>query len=137
MSTRDQSDAASVQSRSALPEELEGIVDVNTLDTKNYHYRFIQERPQNMARKKAKGYVPVLAEDEGVELLAGEVSPDGVIRDGDSVLMRVPKDRFRQRRKQIAKFTEDRLTAPVQRFKQKTKKAGPGGKDIKVDSDED
>lgn len=132
-----QQDAAEVNSRAELPEEMEGIVDLDTLNTAEYHYRFVQDRPQNMARKRSKGYKPVLAAEEGVETLTGEVSADGLIRDGDSVLMKVPRARFEAGRKKIQVFTESRLTAPVQNFKKKTRGAGPGGKDILVDSTEE
>lgn len=128
------SEAAEVQSRAELPEEMQGLIDVDTLDTKTYYYRLVQDRPQNMARKRVKGYEPVLAEEEGVKLLTGEVSADGLIRDGDTVLMRIPKARRLAGRKKLAKFTEDRLSAPVQNFVKKTKGAGPGGVDIKVDT---
>lgn len=129
--------AAEVTSRAELPEEMESIVNLDTLDTETYHYRFIQDRPQNMARKRSKGYKPVLAAEEGVETITGEVSADGLIRDGDSVLMRVPRERFEAGRKKIHAFTESRLTAPVQNFKKKAKGAAPGGKDIMVDSTEE
>lgn len=138
MAARRQEEVAEVQSRAELPEGMEGIVDRDTLNTEEYHYRFVQDRPQNMARKRSKGYVPVIAEEEGVKTLTEEVSADGMIRDGDSILMRVPLDRFKKRRKQLADFTESRLTAPVQNFMKKAKGSGPGGQDVRVDtSDKD
>ena len=134
---KSQNEVAEVKSRAALPEGMEGIVDLDTLNTDEYHYRFVQDRPQNMARKRSKGYKPVLAEQEGVRTLNEEVSADGLIRDGDSVLMKVPKERFLAGRRKIRKFSEDRLSAPVQNFKTKAKGAGPGGKDIQVDATEE
>lgn len=129
-------ESAEVTSRAELPEEMQGIVDIDTLRTDKYHYRFVQERPQNMARKRAKGYEPVNGLEEGVELLTGEVAADGLIRDGDTVLMRVEKARFKKKRQQLRELTEARLSTPVQHFKQKTKGKGPGGKDILVDTNE-
>lgn len=128
----DQQSAALVRSRAALPEEMQGLVDLETLNTDEFHYRFVQERPQNMARKRSKGYTPVVAEEEGVSTITGEVSADGLIRDGDAVLMKIPRERFEQGRKKLARLTEARLTAPVANFKKKTKGAGPEGKDIRV-----
>ncbi len=122
-------ETASVTNR-GLPEEMQGILDISTLDTEHYHYRFIQDRPQNIARKRSMGYVNVLAEEEGVKTLTEEVSADGLIRDGDTILMRVPKDRYKARVAKNRAFTEARLSAPEQAFKKKTKGAGPGGTDI-------
>jgi hypothetical protein len=124
---------ASVRNRAEIQDELKSIVDMDTLDTENFHYRFVQERPQNMARKKSLGYTPVI-EDDGVHTILGETSADGLIRDGDAVLMKVPKDRFKQRRVKSRKFGEARLAAPEQSFKSKAKRNRPGGKDIRVGS---
>ena len=124
MSKRNQpsEDVASVTFR-GLDESVQGIVDTETLDTENYHYRFIQDRPQNIARKRSLGYVNVLAEEEGVQTLTGEVSADGLIRDGDSILMRVPKERIQARRKRTKQFADLRLANVDQQFKKKAKEA--------------
>ena len=124
-------DVASVVNR-GLPEELQSIVDLDTLDTETYHYRFIQERPQNVARKRSMGSIHLIAEEEGVKTITGEVAADGLIRDGDSILMRVPKARFEDRRKKSKKFTDSRLATVDQQFKKKAKGTGHGGTDVQV-----
>jgi hypothetical protein len=115
-----------------LDPEIEGIVDRETLDPQ-YHYRFVQERPQRIARLRAKGYTPVSVSEDGVKTIIGDDEPaDDRIRDGDTILMKVPKDRFTESRKKVAKVTRGRLATPVAQFRKKTRGAGPGGVDIGV-----
>lgn len=134
MSKREQAPAESavVKSRASNPEELPSIVDLESLNTEEFHYRFIQDRPQNVARKRSMGYIPVLAEEDGVQTITGEVSADGLIRDGDSILMKVPRERYEQRRKKSKQLTDSRLATVDQSFKKKAKGTGPGGTDIPV-----
>lgn len=134
MSKREQpaAESAVVRSRASDPEALPSIVDLDTLNTDEFHYRFIQERPQNVARKRSMGYIPVLAEEEGVQTITGEVSADGLIRDGDAILMKVPKERFLQRRRKSKQLTDARLATVDQAFKKKAKGTGPGGTDVPV-----
>lgn len=123
--------AAEVKSRKGN-EDLEQILDLDTLDP-DMHYRFVHERPQRQARVKAKGYRPVLAgEDQVKPLVEDMIGPDGIIRDGDTILMCCPKDRFKNRRKLLAEQNRARLAAPKGQFRKKTRGAAPGGEDVKV-----
>lgn len=120
--------------RNRAPEidpEFEGILDRSTLSPE-FHYRFIHERPQRMSRMKAKGYRVVSATESGVKTYTGEVTADDTIRDGDTILMAIPIERYQEGRKKVAKVTKARLTAPKAQFRKKAKGAGPGGVDVNV-----
>jgi hypothetical protein len=120
-----------------LDPEIEGIVDRETLDP-SMHYRFAQERPQRIARLRAKGYRLVSVSEDGVKTLLGDAeAADDRIRDGDTILMCCPKERFLEGRKKVAKITRGRLAAPVAQFRKKTKGAGPGGVDVGVTTDKE
>lgn len=117
-----------------LDPEMEGIVDRETLD-EAFHYRFIQDRPQRISRLRAKGYSLVSASEDGVKTLTGDEAADDRIRDGDTILMKIPKERFAEGRRKIAKVTRGRLSTPTAQFRKKTKGAGPGGVDVAVTTD--
>lgn len=126
---------ASVRSRkTSHPDmaELEGIVDLDTLDP-DMHYRFGHERPQRQARLKAKGYrVVKVSQDKVKPVLEDMVGPDDTIRDGDTVLMCCPQERWKGRRRQLAETNRARLAAPKGQFRKKTRGAAPGGEDVRV-----
>lgn len=127
-------ETASVTPR--LDPEIEGFVDKSTLD-KNMHYRFVQERPQRIARLRARGYRLVSVSEDGVKSLLEDETADDRIRDGDTVLMCCPKEKFKERRKKVAAVTRGRMAAPVANFRKKTRGAGPGGVDIGVTTDKE
>lgn len=117
-----------------LDPEMEGIVDRESLDPQ-YHYRFIQDRPQRIARMKSKGYSFVSATEDGVKILLEDSPADDKIRDGDAILMKVPKDRHEAGRKKVAAVTRGRMAAPTAQFRKKAQGAGPGGADVAVTTD--
>lgn len=129
------SESAEVRSRASKkrdPDELNEILDTSTL-SEDMHYRFVHERPQRIARMKAKGYRIVQAEADGVKPLVEDIiGADGTIKDGDTVLMCVPRERFEAGRKKLADLNRARMQAPKQNFRKKTRKAAPSGDDIKV-----
>lgn len=120
-----------------LDPELAGIVDHETLDDAK-HYRFVQDRPQRIARMKAKGYRLVSVSEDGVKTIIGDdEAADDRIRDGDTILMCTDKSRFEEGRKKLAKVTRGRLATPVAQFRKKTRGAGPGGVDVQVTTDKE
>jgi hypothetical protein len=124
-------DSARVTPRGVDPETL-GIVDHETLDPQK-HYRFVQDRPQRVARMRAKGYRLVSVSEDGVRTVLEDDEPaDDRIRDGDTVLMCVPKEKFIEGRKKVAKVTRGRMAVPEAQFRKKTRGSGPGGVDIQV-----
>jgi hypothetical protein len=113
-------------------DDLESLIDTSTLDN-SYHYRFVHERPQRQARIRAQGYAPVLASADGVKtLVEGIVGADDIIRNGDCILMACPLERFQARRERVNTLNRSRLAAPRAQFRKKTERAGPGGKDVRV-----
>lgn len=113
-------------------DELESIIDPSTLDP-NYHYRFVHERPQRLARIRAQGYQPVLASVSEIKpLVEGIVGADDIIRNGDCILMACPIERFQARRERINALNRSKMAAPRAQFRKKTEGAGPGGKDVRV-----
>lgn len=120
-----------------LDPEIEGFVVRESLNPK-MHYRFVQDRPQRVARLRSRGYRPVSVSEDGVRTLLGEEeTADDRIRDGDTILMCCPIERFEERRKKIAGVTRGRLASPVANFRKKTRGAGPGGVDIGVTTDKE
>jgi hypothetical protein len=129
-------ESARVTPRGIDPEML-GIVDHESLDPQK-HYRFVQDRPQRIARMRAKGYRLVSVSEDGVKtVLEDDTEADDRIRDGDTVLMCTPKEKFEEGRRKVAKITRGRLATPEAQFRKKTKGAGPGGVDIAVHTDKE
>lgn len=92
------------------------VLDPSSLD-KTKHYRFVQERPGNLARLASKGYEFVSPKEHGVRLasesLLAELSVSNAedrIRVGDTVLMMCDKSKFNERRKQKAQLAQARLS---------------------------
>lgn len=120
-----------------LDPENEGILDRETLDP-SMHYRFVQERPQRVARLRARGYRPVSVSEDGVRTLLQEgETADDRIRDGDTILMCCPKEKFKENRKKVAAIARGRMAAPVANFRKKTRGTGPGGVDVGVTTDKE
>lgn len=96
-------------------------LDPETMD-KSLNYRFVKDDPMNIARKRLKGYRPVLKEADGVKTLVDvEDQADGLIRVGDTILMACPKEGFRKRQREARKFSEGRLRIPKKRVKEKAR----------------
>lgn len=102
------------------------LLDPDTLD-KTKHYRFIQERRENLARRRAQGYELVLRSEHGVRLLSealADESADDLIRVGDAVLMMCDKNLFKERRNRLSRLATDRLGATEQSFQEGAKRKG-------------
>jgi hypothetical protein len=98
-------------------------IDPSSLDPER-HYRVIQQRPGRLARANQQRYQPV-ATDEGVKSISGRDlgGADGLIRIGDGILMSCPKEIFVERRRQIQRLNQARLSAPEGQFKKKARQA--------------
>lgn len=136
MAKREGGDESARVTPRGLDPELAGIVDLDSLDPA-MHYRFVHERPQRLSRLRAKGYRLVSASEDGVKLIMEDEKADDKIRDGDAVLMCIPKERFLEGRKRVAQVTRGRLAAPTAQFRKKTRGAGPGGVDVNVTTDKE
>ena len=99
-------------------------LDPETLDGE-YHYRWVMNHPHRIARHKLKGYT-LVSQEEGVKTLSDILDDDGSGRVtlGDLVLMKCPKERYIARRKSNRRFSEARMAAPKQQFKNRAKKRG-------------
>lgn len=110
----------------------QALVDINTFDPA-YHYRFVHSRPQRVARMRHRGYEPVLASQDGViPLVEGMIGADDLIHDGDTILMKVPREKFERGRQKLQLLNRSRVAAPKAQFRKKTAGAGPGGEDVRV-----
>lgn len=102
-------------------------LDPTTLD-KTKHYRFVQDRRENISKKKARGYEYVLRSEHGVRLLREDDdagSADDLIRVGaDLVLMMCDKAVYKERRKRIDRLTKDRLGSTEKAFGERARKRG-------------
>lgn len=117
----------SVKSRADNPlaRQISNILDESTLDPE-MHYAFVQERSTNIARKKMLGYRQVNREEHGVKTVAGLDEDDGTgaIRDGDTVLMMVPKKDKEARDRQKQSLRKTRLANADGRFKEMAARSG-------------
>ena len=106
------------------------MLDPESLD-KEFHYRFINSRGPRWSRAAKQGYTPVSRTEDGVRLVGeGAVrredeSADDHIRDGDRILCKIPKNRFKERRGKIAALNRARLSAPEGQFRKKARQADP------------
>lgn len=108
------------------------LLDPSSLDP-NYYYRWVQVRPQSIARKKAAGFSLVSRKTSGVKpVVELERTADDTIRFADMVLMSCPKDRYLARRAAKSSIVRDRLEATSQRFKEKVEVASRSGLDVKI-----
>lgn len=112
--------AAEVHERHEAEEALG--LDTKTLDP-NYIYRWVQNRPQNITRKQSRGGSFVSKEVDKVRPLVDQGgTADDRICNGDTILMKFPRERVEKRRKQIADTTRALLAAPAQQFRQKAER---------------
>lgn len=108
------------------------LIDPDSLDPDRY-YRWVQVRPQNVARKKAQGFELVSRKNSKVRpLVELEKTADDTIRFADSVLMSCPKGRYLARRQGKQTVVRDRLEATSQRFMEKVDRAKGQGLDVRV-----
>jgi hypothetical protein len=104
---------------------VEGMLDLDpsTLDP-DFHYKWVNDSPLRVARHRMRGYVPVMAE-EGVRTVVDvDTDVDGVLRVGDTILMKCPKERVRQRDENHRRLSESRLAAPKKKFLSEAEKLG-------------
>lgn len=121
--------SASVEDR-ADPQETV-LLDPDSLDNSK-HYRFIQERPNNVAKRIQQGYEVVLRSEHGVRLLSDELdtpeeetkTADDKVRVGDTILMMCDKDLYDERRKGATRLANARLGATEEQFRQQARRRG-------------
>jgi hypothetical protein len=109
-------------------------LDPETTDAR-FIYRFVGDNPRRMARHRMKRYVPVTVDDQ-VKLLCPEMVDDrgdGLIRVGDTILMKCPKEVVAARQESFRMLGEAKLKRPKQRMK----KLGKVRKGIKVINEEE
>lgn len=119
-----------VSDRSDAEEAL--ILDPASLNP-NLHYRFVQDRPNNVAKKKANGYRMVSRSKDGVKtLIQLEKTADDTIRHADMVLMCTTKAHYEKRRGNRRRLVHDRLEATHEQFKQRVRDAQRQGVKVKL-----
>jgi len=106
--------------------DLSVIVEIDTERLmKRYKYRLVHKSRLKFSRAKSNGYVIVNPEEEVIySAVTGEpIEPaeDGTYTLGDTVLMKILLDRYRQRRKAKKVKTDERLRGPKRRFKAKAR----------------
>lgn len=120
------------ESASIPDNEVEHYIDEETTDPEK-HYRFVQKRPQRLARLKHKGYEIVKSSVHGVQpIVEGMLTAEDTIEDGDTILMMVDKTRFLEGREKLANLNRQRMAAPKAQFRRKTRGAKPDGSDIRI-----
>jgi hypothetical protein len=112
--------------------ELALVLDPDSLD-KNLHYRFVDDRPTNVARKKALGYrVVSRTKDKVRTAIELEHTSDDTIRHADMILMCAPKEKVLERRRGRRELVKSRLQATEDNFKEKVAKARASGVDVRL-----
>lgn len=115
-----------------LDAELAFMVDQSTLDP-NRHYRFVQDRPTNVAKKKMRGYRVESRKDSKIRTLVElEQTADDTIRVADQILMSCPKEGYERRRQQLARLAAARLGSTTQRLKEQIARAQAAGANVQV-----
>lgn len=109
------------------------LLDESTLDSQ-YHYRFIQERPQAVARARLKGFRIVRPSEEGVKTLfeQEDATANDVIAHGDRVLMKIRKSQQEKHRAELRERGASRLRTVDEQVKELARK-----NKIKVREDDD
>lgn len=98
-------------------------LDESTLDP-SFNYRWVKDEPQRIARHKMKGYV-VVSQDEGVRtMIELDQASDGVVRIGDTILMKCPRARYEERQRQNDLLTNARLQTNDQEVRRRAAKHG-------------
>lgn len=109
--------AAEVHDRTDAEEAIG--LDAASLDP-NHYYRWVHSRPQRISRMFARGGTFVSRTEDKVKPLVEQGGgADDRIYNGDTILMKFPRERIEKRRKQIADTTRALLAAPAQQFRQK------------------
>lgn len=111
---------AEVHERNDSEESL--TLDPATLDP-SFYYRWVHTRPQRLSRMFQRGGTFVTKEDKVRPVVEQPGSADDRIYNGDTVLMKFPRERYEKRRKQIADMTRGLLAAPAQQFRQRAEQA--------------
>lgn len=112
--------------------EMALVLDPASLDP-NLHYRFVQDRPTNLAKMKARGYRYVSRTKDKVKTLVElEQTADDTIRHADMVLMYTSKEAYHKRQRNKASLVRDRLEATHESFKEKVAQAQAAGVDVRL-----
>jgi hypothetical protein len=112
----------------ASVEDLGGMsieLDPASLD-KGKHYRWVQDRSENIQKRRAQGYEVVLR-SEGVRLLYEEEkkeTADDLLRVGDTVLMACRKEDAKKRLKATQELSQNRLGAVENAFQGTARRKG-------------
>lgn len=124
---------ASVVSR-ADPQAVQ-LLDEETLDP-NMTYRWVQNSPLQVAKRRSQGYRLVSREDDDVRtIVEPEKSADDYIYNGDSVLMCCDTTIVNARRKRVSEIANARLGAPVAEFKRGHQDSGARNSKVLVDEE--
>jgi hypothetical protein len=108
------------------------MLDPTSLDP-NLHYRFVQDSPLNIAKKRARGYRLVSRTRDKVRTVVQlEQTADDTIRHVDMVLMCTSKENFLRRRQTRRELVRDRLQATHESFKEKVDEARSAGIDVRL-----
>jgi hypothetical protein len=109
------------------------LLNHETLDD-SFHYRFIQERPTQVARAKLKGYKIVRPSETGEETIFEQEDADAqdIIKHGDRILMKIPKKGHLQHRERTRERALNRLRTPDQKVRAQAKERG-----IKIHDEDD
>lgn len=124
--------SADIYVEDRVDEEEALLLDPKSLDPDTY-YRWVQLRPQNIARKKAQGFQITSRTKSGVKpLVELEKTADDSIRFADSVLMSCPKSKYLSRRQAKKQVVQARLEATSQRFREKVEQARSQGLPVEI-----
>lgn len=102
-----------------------GDLDPESLDPE-YSYRYVYAGGNKIARRLARGYTFVRKSEDGVQKVFDQEGDgaDDFIRNGDTVLMKIRKDRLNAMTERIRQVTRARLAAPKGQFRKKAREGG-------------
>lgn len=99
-------------------------LEPDTLDAA-FHYRFVHNSPAKISKRIRRGW-SFGRKSEGVrkQFDNQQEGVDDFIYDGDTVLMKIPKDLHEAQRQRVAEVSRSRLAAPKGQFRKKTASSG-------------
>ena len=91
---------------------------------KGYHYRFVSQTPENISRKKYRGYEPVLSSDPEIKgtILEKAAASDHTTRFGNQILARIPEEQAQKLRGQNQAKLDQRLRSIERNYQDQTDK---------------
>jgi hypothetical protein len=108
------------------------VLDQASLDPGMY-YRFVQERSEQIARYRMRGFRMVSLAEDGVRTIVEmEQRGDDTVRVGDTVLMCCPKSQHLVRQSAKQQIVKGRLEDTASRLKEKIAKAQASGLKIEL-----